>query len=159
MTRAYDYEHTCVFLGLNCIQVPEYPRWMYREDTEPILIDNTAAEVEAREKGFDNITAAALSNRNLINFFWDLEDLSAKQLRVYAKDEFDVDLPAEASQEILFKAVCRLTRNAPQNRNRLVLMAHTIEMRYDATMDEITRMADETGPDYEREVITEEFWA
>jgi hypothetical protein len=157
--KKFDYEHTCIFLGLNCLQVPEYPRWMYREDTAPVLIKDTAAEAEAREKGFDNITAAALSNRNLINFFWDLEDFSTRQLLVYAKDEFDVDLPAEANQETLFKAVCRLIRSAPQNRNRLVLMAHTIEMKYDATLDEIRRMADETGPFYEREVETEEFWA
>jgi len=157
--KEFDYEHTCIFLGLNCLQVPEYPRWMYREDTVPVLIKDAAAEAEAREKGFDNITAAALSNRNLINFFWDLEDLSPRQLLVYAKDEFDIDLPAEARQETLFKAICRLTRSAPQNRNRLVLMAHTIEMKYDATLDEIRRMADEMGPLYEREVETEEFWA
>jgi len=155
----FDYEHTCIFLGLNCLQVPEYPRWMYREDTVPVLIKDAAAEAEAREKGFDNITAAALSNRNLINFFWDLEDLSPRQLLVYAKDEFDVDLPAEARQETLFRAVCRLTRSAPQNRNRLVLMAHTIEMKYDACLSEIRRMTDGMGQDLETETVTEEFWA
>lgn len=159
MEKKFNYEHEFIFEGLDCKQVPAYPRWMYREDTAPVLIENTAAESEAREKGFDNITAAALSNRNLINYFWDLEDFSIKQLLVFAKDEFDVDLPAEASQETLFKAVCRLTRSAPQNRNRLVLMAHTIQMNYDATLEEIRRMADGKGQNLERQVETEEFWA
>ena len=159
-TEPYDYEHRLMFMGLNKQQIPDYPRWMYRADTVPVLIDNTAAEVEAREKGFDNITAAALSNRNLINFFWDMEDLSSRQLLVYAKDEFDVDLPADASQETLFKAVCQLTKSAPQNRNRLVLMAHTIEMKYDETLEEIKRMAnDVVSEGLERQTETETFWA
>jgi hypothetical protein len=155
----YNCERNYVFLGLGKGLVLAYPRWMYRQDTQPILIKNTEAEAEAREKGFDNISASALSNRDLINFFWDFEDFSIRQLLVYAKDEFDIDLPAEASQQTLFKAVCSLTRSAPQNRNRLVLMAHTIEMNYDATLEEIKRMANDTSEYLERQTETEEFWA
>jgi hypothetical protein len=157
--KTYDFEHNYLFMGLGKGLVPVYPRWMYRQDTQPVLIKNTEAEVDAREKGFDNISASALSNRDLINFFWDFEDLSPRQLIVYAQDEFDVDLPAGASQETLFKAVCRLTKSAPQNRNRLVLMAHTIEMNYDATLEEIKRMADDLGQDLDRQIETEAFWA
>ena len=155
----YDFERVYKFLGLGKGIVPVYPRWMYRQDTEPILIPNTEAEVEAREKGFDNISASALSNRDLINFFWDFEDLSIRQLLVYAKDEFDIDLPAQSCQETLFKAVCQMSKSAPQNRNRLVLMAHTIEMNYDATLEEIKRMANDTSEHLERQVEAEEFWA
>ena len=157
--KTYDFEHNYLFKGLGSGRVPVYPRWMYRQDTQPVLIKNTEAEVEAREKGFDNISASALSNRDLINFFWDFEDFSVRQLLVYAQDEFGIELPAEASQEKLFKAVCILTKNCPQNRNRLVLMAHTIEMEYDATLEEIRRMAEASGPDYINETESEVFWA
>jgi len=162
MTHAsddYAFEHVYQFKGLGNKQVPIYPMWMYRQDTEPILIKDTEAEVEAREKGFDNISASALANRDLINFNWDFEDLSPRQLRVYAKDEYDVELPSEASQETLFRAVCKLAKSAPQNRNRLVLMAHTMTMNYDATLAEIKRMANDTSEYMVREVETEEFWA
>jgi hypothetical protein len=157
--KPFDYEYRLMYMGLNNEQVPDYPRWLYREDTAPILVESTAAEIEARSKGFDNISAAAMSNRNLINWFWDLEDFSVKQLIVLAKDEFDVDLPIEANQEVLFKAVCELTRHAPQNRNRLILMAHTIEMNYDATLEEIKRMASGAGQHLETETEVSEFWA
>lgn len=159
-SNGYAFEHNYLFKGLGDKQVPVYPRWMYRQDTAPVLIPNTEAEIEAREKGFDNISASALSNRDLINFFWDFEDLSIRQLLVYAQDEFGVDLPAKASQETLFKAVCQLSKSAPQNRNRLVLMAHTIEMKYDETLEEIKRMAnDVVSQGLERQTETETFWA
>lgn len=130
------------FMGLKDEQspMPQYPRWLYHDGADPICVSNTDAEAEARANGYDSITAAAMSNRQLVNWFWDLEDMSPKQLRVYAREEYEVDLPAEASQETLFRAVCKLGKAAPQNRNRLVLMAHTIKMDYDATIAEIKRM-------------------
>ena len=155
MKKDYDYEYTFHFQGFGP-DVPAYPRWLYREDTEPILVENAEQEAEAREKGFDNITAAALSNRNVINWFWDLEDMSPKQLVVFAKDEFEIDLPIEAGQDALFKAVCRLSRDLARG-GRMVLMAHEIEMKYDAMLDEIKRMASGDGQglvtEYESEVF------
>ena len=156
--KKYDYEHHLMFVGFGP-EVAQYPKWLHHDGTEPILVHDTAQEMAAREIGYDNITAAAMSNRNLNNWFWDLEDFSPKQLIVFAKDEFGVDLPPDAGQETLFKAVCKLTRYAPQNRNRLILMAHEIEMEYDATLAEIERLAAGQGQGIEREVITEEFWA
>ena len=154
----YDYEHKLIFQGFGP-HVKQFPKWLHKQDADPILVHDTAQEMAAREIGFDNITAAAMSNRNLNNWFWDLEDMSARQLIVFAKDEYKVDLPEDASQEALFKSVCKLTRHAPQNRNRLILMAHTIKMNYDATIAEIQRLADGNGQGLEKEVITEEFWA
>jgi len=136
-----------------------YPHWMHQEGTEPVLVHDKKQEMAARKKGYDNITAAAMSNRNLNNWFWDLEDLSPRQLIVFAQDEYGVDLPEDAGQETLFKAVCKLSRYSPQNRGRLILMAHEIKMEYDATLEEIRRLADGNGQDIDRKVTTEEFWA
>jgi hypothetical protein len=99
-----------------------------------------------------------MSNKQLINWFWDLEDMSPRQLVVFAKDEYGVDLPIDAGQDRLFKAVVELTRCAPQNRNRLVLMAHEIYMEYDATVAEIRRMMD-NPKGMEAETVTFEVYA
>jgi hypothetical protein len=131
-----------------------YPARMYKDGCDPILVENTEAEEKARLDGYDSITASAMSNPYLINWFWDLEDMSSKQLVTFAKDEFDVQLPIEAGQDRLFTAVLELSRNAPQNQNRLILMAHTIKMEYDATLDEIRRMVKRNAPGTETEVKT-----
>lgn len=122
--------------GIPC-NISPYPRYLYKDDEEPRLVNNQDEDDAARQAGFDSITAGALSNRHMINWFWDLEDMSPRQLRVFALDEYDVDLPNKATQEMLFKSVCLLSRAAPQNRNRLVLMAHTIKMNYDAALQTI----------------------
>jgi len=129
-----------MFMGLNRLHMPKYPHWMHKDGAEPRLIYNSTDDAEARADGYDNITAAAMSNRYLINWFWDLEDFSPRQLVVFAKEEYGVELPIEVGQEKLFQAVCELTRNAPQNQNRLILMAHTVKMNYDATLEEIKRL-------------------
>lgn len=129
-----------MFMGLNREHMPQYPHWMHKDGCEPLLVNNTDEDNGAKDKGYDNITSAAMSNRYLINWFWDLEDFSVKQLHTFAKEEYGVDLPMEAGQEKLFQAVCELTRHAPQNRNRLILMAHTIKMNYDETLEEIKRV-------------------
>ena len=112
---------------------------MYQDGHDPITVEDTKAEAEAKLKGFDALTAGHMANKHLINWFWDLEDLSAKQLVVFAQDEYQIDLPIEAGQEKLFQAVCRLTKAAPQNRNRIVLMAHSVKLNYDETLAEIAR--------------------
>jgi len=128
---------------------PRYPMVVYKDGEDAIIVRDTEAHEAAKLKGFDHITAGQMQNKNLVNWFWDLEDLSPRQLVVFAKDEYDVDLPVECGQEKLFQCVCRLTKAAPQNRSRITLMAHSIKMNYDETLEEIRRMVDATGPDYE----------
>ena len=136
------------FDGLNGIKanlpgvIPQFPAALYKDGCDPWVVKNTDEENEARLAGYDSLTASAMANPYLTNWVWDLEDMSAKQLIVFAQDEYGVDLPAKAGQDTLFKAVCRLTREAPQNRNRLVLMGHTIRMQYDETLAEIRRLID-----------------
>lgn len=134
-----------MFMGLNREHLPVFPHWMHKDNCEPWLVENTDEDREARAKGFDNITSGAMANRYLINWFWDFEDFSVRQLTVFAKEEYGVDLPIEAGQEKLFQAVCELTKAAPQNRNRLILMAHSIKMNYDETLEEIRRVMASPG--------------
>lgn len=143
-----------MFMGLNNEHMPRFPCWLHKDGCEPLYIENETDEKSARGNGYDNITAAAMSNRYLINWFWDLEDMSPRQLCVFAKDEYGVDLPIEAGQDRLFRAVVELTRNAPQNQNRLVLMAHSIKMNYDETLLEIRRMMEKPDPGWETETIS-----
>jgi len=119
---------------------PKYPFWLYKDGEAPLLVHDKEEEMEAVRLGFDSIASNEMCNRYLINWFWDFEDMSPKQLYVFAKEEYGVELPLAAGQERLFKAVCELSRHAPQNKNRLILMAHTIPMEYDATLAEIHRM-------------------
>jgi hypothetical protein len=149
-----------VFLGYNPGHKRiQYPCMMYLEGTEPLKVDNTDEEVEARKNGYDNFTAGALSNRHLINHFWDLEDMSPKQLVVYAREEYGVELPVEAGQVKLFKCLCELTRCSPKNRNRLIMMAHTVAMNYDETLEQIKRTFEKPSPFVEMELETWEIYA
>ena len=158
-TDTCDYKYEMLFMGVDDGgRAPQYPKWMYKDGCEPLLIYDSATEKKAALDGYDIFTAAALSNRYLVNWFWDLEDMSVKQLHVFAQEEYGVNLPIEAGQDKLFAAVVELTRNAPQNRNRLVFMAHTIQMNYQETLNEIRRMAD-SPPGTETERFYEEFTA
>ncbi len=145
----------CIFAGIVADNWPgtEYPCWRYHRILDPLIVNNTDEDEACLKQGYDAPNAPVSANKQLINWFWDLEDMSAKQLIVFAREEFEVDFPLEAGQERLLKAVFKLSKFAPQNRNRIVLMAHTIRMNYDETLEEIKRMQS-TG---KAEVITEVF--
>jgi len=131
-----------------------YPCRMYRDGADPVTVEDTEEEDKAKLSGYDHVSQGQMANKHLINWYWDLEDMSARQLVVFAKDEYGVDLPIGAGQDKLFSCVIELSRHAPKNRGSIVMMAHSIKMNYDATLEEIRRMADATGPDYEIETET-----
>ena len=153
----------CVFEGRAYDNFPgtQYPSWRYHRTLDPLLVNNTEEDEACQKQGYDEPNAPISANKQLMNWFWDLEDMSCKQLRVFAKDEFDVDLPEGASQESLMKAVTQLSKFAPQNRGRIVLMAHTIRMNLDETQEEIKRMSGitSTNQNYNVEVTAEVFEA
>jgi len=139
--------------------LPYYPFWLYKDGEAPVLVKSTDHEQEWVDKGYDAVTSASMANKHLINWFWDLEDFSPRQLRVFAMDEYEVDLPEGASQEALFRAVIDLTRAAPQNQNRMIYMAHTIKMNYSETQDQIKEMMEHVPEGATVENIYEEFTA
>ena len=59
----------------------------------------------------------------------------------------------------LFQAVCKLTRAAPQNRNRIVLMAHSVKLNYDETLAEIRKAMEHPAEGYEIQNEEMEFYA
>ena len=141
-----------------------YPMYMYLGDSNEdlefegsrsrcILVENTQQEEDALLRGYDHIHAGMMANKVLINWYWDLEDFSKKQLVIFAKEEFEIDLPIEATQIKLLNAVLLLTRHAPQNCNRIILMAHTIEMNYDETLSTIRKMVKDAPETVVREFV------
>jgi hypothetical protein len=148
-----------MYMGLNpgAKRIP-YPCMMYREDTKPLMVKNTEADIQARKDGYDLFTPGSLSNRYLVNWFWDFEDMSPRQLVVFAKDEYNVDLPIECGQLRLFELLCELTKHAPQNRNRMILMAHTVKLNYDETIEQIKRTVYRPDKTANVETETREVW-
>ncbi|MFA5377100.1 MAG: hypothetical protein WC455_15220 [Dehalococcoidia bacterium] len=135
----------------------KYPAWRYHDWLEPIIVEDTGADEKARMQGWVEHNKPVTASRHLMNQRFDLEDLSARQLVDYARAEFGVVLPVGAGKEKLFKAIWRLSMNAPENEDRVVLMAHAIKLNYDETQLEIRKLADsETEP---CEVTVQEFWA
>uniref|UniRef100_A0A6M3KFT6 Uncharacterized protein n=1 Tax=viral metagenome TaxID=1070528 RepID=A0A6M3KFT6_9ZZZZ len=148
-----------LFMGVNHGEnAPRYPMYLHLDGADALLVHNTEEDLKARADGYDNMTAAAMSNRYLVNWFWDLEDMSPRQLRVFAQDEYGIDLPEAAGQEVLFNALCELIKYAPQNQNRMVMMAHTISMQLDTTMEEIKRMNNNPDASANVEHFSEEVW-
>src|SRR5512135_453180 len=123
-----------IFKGFNDDPPPKYPSWRYHKIENPVLVHNTEEDKEWAVKGWNEPEDIICASKQLINWVWDLEDMSARQLVCFAKDEYGIDLPLEAGQERLFKAVCQLSKDSPKNEGRIVMMAHTIRMNYDETL-------------------------
>ncbi len=130
-----------------------YPAWRYNIFLDPILVKNTDEDEEAKLKGYEQIISPIMSNRQLINWFWDLEDMSPRQLVVFAKEEYGIDLPIDAGQERLQKAIFELGKFNPKSDGRLVFMAHEIKMDYDGVLKELRDMAETGMSEVERKVM------
>jgi len=132
----------------------KYPVWRYHKWLEPYIVNNTEEDYQASIAGWKQIETPITSVRHLINWRYDLEDMSSRQLALYAHEEFDIDLPVEAGEEKLIKAIWKLTNFAPQNKGRITLMAQSIDMNYDETV----KFIQELGKDMEM-TESREFYA
>jgi hypothetical protein len=131
-----------------------YPAWRYHEWLEPVIVDDTEADERVQLQGWYVHNKPVTMVRHLLNQRFDLEDFSPRQLVQYSKDEFGVDLPVGAGKEKLFKAIWRLSMHAPENKDRIVLMAVALEMNYDEEQSEIARLAKDAS-----DITREEFYA
>jgi hypothetical protein len=143
-----------VFAGFADKAQLKYPAWRYHEWYEPITVADTEEDDRAKEKGYKAAEYTVVGCRHLINWRFDLEDMSAKQLAQFAKDNFEIDLPIEAGKEKLFKCIYKLHMNDPRYNDDIVLMAHSIKMEYDQTIEAIKTLVKGTKPE-----LVEEFWA
>ena len=123
----------------------KYPCWRHHKVLPPILVTSTDDDEAGKKLGYGLFEIPLMANHQVANWFWDFEDMSPKQLAVYAKEEYGVDLDLEFGQERLFRAVLELGKAAPQNRNRLVLMAQSMKMNYEETLLTIRKMIAEPG--------------
>ena len=133
----------------------KYPAWRYHDWKEPLLVHNTKEDENSLKGGWKPVAKSLTHVRYLMNWRFDLEDLTPRQLVLFAKEEFGVDLPVKAGTEKLFKSIWRLHTNKPLNRENVVLFAQSMKMNYDETLVEIKRLVEQEGV---AEPV-EEFWA
>ena len=117
------------------------------------MVHNTEDDEHAKKDGWKALDVPVSSVAHLCNWRHDLEDMTAKQLVLFAREEFGVDLPVEAGEERLVKAMWRLTHIAPQHSGRITLLAQSVEMDYDATVKEIYDAAEDFEFKVTREMV------
>ena len=141
------------FAGIDDWEQKPYPAWRYHELFEPVVVHNTEEDEQAAERGWKTLDAPITGVQHLVNWRHDLEDMTAEQLVLFAREEFQVDLPVEAGEEKLVKAMWRLTHNSPQHTGRVTLLAQTVAMDYDEIVSEIQAFADKLEIIERKEVV------
>lgn len=131
-----------------------YPVWRYHKQLSPMVVNDTEEDEQAVLKGYKPLDVTVERGSFLFNYMIDLEDFTPRQLSVYIQDEFDLDLPPESGIEKLIQAIWKLTLNNPANKDRIVLLAQSVEMNYDETVLEILKLSESL-----EETETEEFYA
>jgi hypothetical protein len=135
----------------------KYPAWRYHALYEPKIVENTDQDEEASAQGWKDPCVPITAVQNFSNFYHDLEDMNPEQLVAYAREEYEIELPIEAGKAKLLHALWQIAARAPKNEGRIVLLAQSIRMNYDETVEEIRRQAGAEITDCE-EVTREEIW-
>lgn len=111
-----------------------YPAWRYHKYFDPVLVHNTDEDETAKGNGWESIEASVFAPSKLKNFGPDFEELSPRQLCLYAKSKFNIDLSPKTSPDKLIQALYRLYTNDPGSKDDVVLLAQSMEMDLDQTM-------------------------
>ena len=134
-----------------------YPAWRYHDLLEPIIVNDADEDMRAIENGYHKMIAPVTAHQSFSNFYHDLEDFNNRQLCQSAFDEFGAVLPVEAPKTKLLGAIWRIVTNSTKTKDRIVLLAHSIRMNYDETVETIRKMAG--GDIYDcAEVEEKEVW-
>ena len=130
-------------VGINGEHLKPYPSWRYHELFPPVIVHDTAEDEAAQHQGWKTLDTPSTGVQHLCNWRHDLEDMTAKQLVLFALEEFGVELPIEAGEEKLVKAMWELTHIAPQHSGRITLLAQSVKMDYDEVCAEIHAAAED----------------
>ena len=142
-----------VFAGLvKDGKMQTYPAWRYHSLYEPRIVYDTEQDQQAAKEGWRPPEEPITAVPRLSNYFHDLEDFTVRQLVAYAKEEFGIEFPKEASKETLIKAIWRLYQITPKHKGRMVLLAQSVRMNYDETLKQIQRTAENFEESETREV-------
>lgn len=135
-----------------------YPAWRYHKFNVPTIVHDTAEDLAAQAKGYATANMPRTSVPYLHNFRWDLEDMTARQLVMFAHEEFEgVELPIDLGKEKLLLCIWQLMKEKPQSKEQIVLMAQTLKMNYDETLEQIKRHVGGKVQGVETETVTMEW--
>ena len=133
-----------------------YPAWRYHKWFKDIVVNNTEEDEEAKSKGYINVRGHPFSsaNKHYYNWKYDFDEMSARKMALYAKEEFNVNLPYQAGRKHLFKLIYDLYKASPASRDRIIYFAQTVELDYDQIVDhlkDVERNIEQNG-EWERTV-------
>ena len=123
-------------------KIKKYPAWRYHALYEPRIVQDEKQDQQAALEGWLPPEEPITSVPRLSNYFHDLEDFNERQLLAYAKEEFGVEFPREATKERLIRAIWQLYHITPKHKGRMVLLAQSVRMNYDETLKQIQRTAE-----------------
>jgi len=152
--QGHKPEHAGIFVvGMGGRKFEPYPAWRYHDFFEPVVVNDTEEDIKVKAEGWKEADQPITSVPKLMDWRIDLEDMNSKQLVLFIKDEFGVELPIDAKEEQLIKAVWRLMRVSPQHSGRVCLLAQTIEMDYDEEVEFIREAAEGIEMKFSKEIV------
>lgn len=118
-----------------------YPAWRYHALYEPKIVYNTDEDQVASDQGWKDPVTPITAVQTFNNFYHDLEDMNNRQLVYYASEEFNLELPVEAPKSKLLWAIWQVAMRSGKTKDRIVLLAQSIRMNYDETVETIKKNA------------------
>ena len=147
------HEERGIFIHAIGHQSKPYPAWRYHKWLEPQIVHNTDEDEELQAQGYAEAEATIEMNTYLLNWRHDLEEMSARQLSLFLKEEFELDIPYQVGKEYLFQLIWKLYMFSPASKDQIALIAEVVELNYDKAQSGIKEIAE--GLD---DFVKEEFY-